>query len=208
MHLRFNIKFSIHTNQNQIIFFADGAVFKSLFDFPLKMYDSPHVEGEKLPRLHRRRHDMKKVIESRLTFLWAALFILTAAAAYAEEDRYQIVIEESFYVVKPENREKFLEVYREKLYPFWSEMRKKGVTVDEYRLYSQRVHTLEPLWTYKTVVKFKNYQSIDKWLEIRDEVYDKLFPGEGGYKAPRGEIDLITEEHWDEFIREIPLEKN
>ena len=139
--------------------------------------------------------------------LGAALILtLTALSTYAEESRYQIVIEESFYVVKPENKEKFLKIYREKLYPFWSEMQKTGVIVDEYRLYSQRVHTLEPLWTYKTVVKFKDYQSIDKWLEMRDRVYDRLFPGEGGYKAPRKEIDMITEEHWDEFIREIPLE--
>lgn len=144
----------------------------------------------------------------RFILIAAAVSVLTAAAAYADEGRYKIVIEESFYVVKPENRDKFLRVYREKLYPFWSEMREMGIIVDEYRLYSQRVHTLEPLWTYKTVVKFKNYQSIDRWLETRDEVYNKLFPGEGGYKSPRGEIDLITEEHWDEFVREIPLDKN
>ena len=82
-----------------------------------------------------------------------------------------------------------------------------GIIADEYKLYSQRVHTLDPLWTYKTVVKFPNYEALDKWLEKRDEVYNKLFPGEGGYKAPRKEIDLITESHWDEFIREIPLQK-
>jgi hypothetical protein len=115
------------------------------------------------------------------------------------------VIEESFYVVKPEHSEKFLRIYREKLYPFWAEMQKMGIIADEYKLYSQRVHTLEPHWTYKTVVKFPNYGALDKWLETRDEVYQKLFPGEDGYKAPRKEIDLITEAHWDEFIREIPL---
>ena len=143
--------------------------------------------------------------------LFAALLCVSAgAAAFAQSqdpDRYKVVIEESFYVVKPENRDKFLKIYREKLYPFWSEMQKRGVIVGEYRLYSQRVHTLSPLWTYKTVVKFKNYESIDKWLSLRDEVYNSLFPGEGGYEGPRKELDLITEEHWDEFIREIPLSK-
>ncbi len=208
MHLRFHIKFSIHKYQNQIIFSVNSHILKSLFDFPLKIYDSPQVNGGKLPRLSERRRIMKKNITLKFTFLSAALLVLTAAAAFADEDRYKIVIEESFYVVRPENKDKFLEVYREKLYPFWSEMQKMGIIVDEYRLYSQRVHTLEPLWTYKTVVKFKNYQSIDRWLEMRDEVYNKLFPGEGGYKSPRDEIDLITEEHWDEFIREIPLSKN
>ena len=141
--------------------------------------------------------------------LYAALFIallcVSAAIPAQAQERYKIVIEESFYVIKPENTDKFLKVYREKLYPFWSEMQKRGIIVDEYRLYSQRVHTLSPLWTYKTVVKFKDYESVDKWLSLRDEGYDSLFPGEGGYAAPRKEIDLITEEHWDEFIREIPL---
>lgn len=37
-------------------------------------------------------------------------------------DRFKVVIEESFYVVKAENKDKFLQVYREKLYPFWHKM--------------------------------------------------------------------------------------
>jgi len=147
---------------------------------------------------------MKKVIQSILilTILFSGV-----TASYSQDDRYKLVIEESFYVVKPENTEKFLKVYREKLYPFWSEMQKRGIIVGEYKLYSQRLHTLDPHWTYKTVVAFKNYDAVDKWLELRDVVYDELFPGEGGYKAPRKEIDAITESHWDEFIREIPLQK-
>lgn len=123
----------------------------------------------------------------------------------AAQDRYKIVIEESFYVVKEENKEQFLQIYKSRIFPFWQEMKKKGIIVDDYRMYSQRIHTLEPLWTYKTVVKFPNYEAIDKWLEQRDTVYNKLFPGEGGYKAPRKQINLITEDHWDEFIREIPM---
>jgi len=147
---------------------------------------------------------LQKFIQSILVI---SVLFLSFNAAYSLEDRYKLVIEESFYVVKPENGEKFLEVYREKLMPFWSEMQDRGIIVGEYKLYSQRLHTLDPHWTYKTVVAFKNYEAVDKWLELRDDVYDSLFPGEGGYKAPRKEIDAITESHWDEFIREIPLQK-
>lgn len=147
---------------------------------------------------------MRTIIQSILII---SILFSGLTTAYSLEDRYKLVIEESFYVVKPENSDKFLQVYREKLFPFWSEMQKKGIIVGEYKVYSQRLHTLEPHWTFKTVVAFKNYDALDKWLELRDEVYDKLFPGEGGYKAPRGEIDAITESHWDEFIREIPMKK-
>lgn len=147
---------------------------------------------------------MQKIIQSILVI---SVLFSSLTTAYSLEDRYKLVIEESFYVVKPENSEKFLEVNREKLYPFWSEMQKREIIVGEYKLYSQRLHTLEPHWTYKTVVVFKNYEAVDQWLELRDEVYNGLFPGEGGYKAPRKEIDAITESHWDEFIREIPLRK-
>lgn len=147
---------------------------------------------------------MQKIIQSILVI---SVLFSSLTTAYSLEDRYKLIIEESFYVVKPENSEKFLEVNREKLYPFWSEMQKRGVIVGEYRLYSQRLHTLEPHWTYKTVVVFKNYEAVDQWLKLRDEVYNGLFPGEGGYKAPRKEIDTITESHWDEFIREIPMKK-
>ncbi|MCH8013653.1 MAG: hypothetical protein IH823_02515 [Candidatus Dadabacteria bacterium] len=147
---------------------------------------------------------MQKIIQSILVI---SVLFSSLTTAYSLEDRYKLVIEESFYVVKPENSEKFLEVNREKLYPFWSEMQKREIIVGEYKLYSQRLHTLEPHWTYKTVVVFKNYEAVDQWLELRDEVYNGLFPGEGGYKAPRKEIDTITESHWDEFIREIPMKK-
>jgi len=138
-----------------------------------------------------------------LILLFNLCFFVNDSSAAGND--YNIVIEESFYVVKEENKEKFLQIYKSRLFPFWQEMKKKGIIVDDYRMYSQRIHTLEPLWTYKTVVKFKNYQSIDKWLENRDTVYNKLFPGEAGYKGPRKQIDLITEAHWDEFIREIPM---
>ncbi len=147
---------------------------------------------------------MQKIIQSILVI---SVLFSSLTTAYSLEDRYKLIIEESFYVVKPENSEKFLEVNREKLYPFWSEMQKRGIIVGEYKLYSQRLHTLEPHWTYKTVVVFKNYEAVNQWLELRDEVYNGLFPGEGGYKAPRKEIDTITESHWDEFIREIPMKK-
>jgi len=141
-------------------------------------------------------------IVSLILFFNFCFFINDTGAAGND---YKIVIEESFYVVKEENKEQFLQIYKSRLFPFWQEMKEKGIIVDDYRMYSQRIHTLKPLWTYKTVVKFKNYQSIDKWLENRDTVYNKLFPGEGGYKGPRKQIDLITEAHWDEFIREIPM---
>lgn len=147
---------------------------------------------------------MQNIIQSILVL---CVLLSSVTVVYSQEDRYKLVIEESFYVVKPENTDKFLEVYREKLYPFWNEMQNRGIIVGEYKIYSQRLHTLDPHWTFKTVVRFKNYDAVDKWLELRDEVYDKLFPGEGGYKAPRGEIDAITESHWDEFIREIPMKK-
>lgn len=145
---------------------------------------------------------MKKFILSIMLFSFLFSGLNTV---HAQDARYQYVIEESFYVVKPENTEKFLEVYREKLMPFWNEMQNRGVIVGEYKLYSQRLHTLKPHWTYKTVVVFPNYAAVDEWLRLRDQVYDSLFPGEGGYKAPRKEIDRITESHWDEFTREIPM---
>ncbi len=133
------------------------------------------------------------------------LNIMLVGNGHTKKDGYKTVIEESYYVVDEKNKEKFIRIYKSRLFPFWQKMKEMGLIVDDYRMYSQRIHTLKPLWTYKTTVKFKNYQAIDKWLEIRDEVYNKMFPGEGGYKGPRKKINLITEKHWDEFIREIPL---
>lgn len=143
-----------------------------------------------------------------ITMIFAALLItlyLFKASPFAEENKYQVVIEESYYVVSPENQDRFLEIYKEKVYPFWAEMNKMGLTDGDIQMYSQRVHTLHPKWTYKTIVRFKNYNAIDTWLQKRDEVYNKLFPNAGGYKSVSREISERTEEHWDEFIREVPL---
>jgi hypothetical protein len=145
-----------------------------------------------------------------LTGVFAALLITLFAfetGHSAEEDGYKTVIEESFYVVSPMNQGKFLEIYKEKVYPFWSEINKMGLIDGDIKMYSQRVHTLKPKWTYKTVLRFKSYASIDRWLKERDNIVNKLFPNQGGYESLRREISLITEEHWDELIREIPLNR-
>lgn len=134
-----------------------------------------------------------------------SIFLVTSHSFAEEKERYQVVIEESYYKVEPDNEDKFLELYRKKVFPFWKEMERLGLIDSEIRMYTQRVHTLKPSWTFKTVVRFKNYNAIDKWLEKRDEVYGRLFPQEGEYKTIRNEISAITENHWDEFIREIPL---
>jgi hypothetical protein len=120
--------------------------------------------------------------------------------------RDQVVIEESFYIVRPENQDKFLEIYKVKVYPFWQEMNKMGLTDGDIKMYSQRLHTLKPHWTFKTIIRFKNYNAIETWLQKREEVFNKLFPNEGGYNKVSKDIAEITEEHWDEFIREITLE--
>lgn len=139
------------------------------------------------------------------TLLTLCFLLIVNGDVYGQKSDYKTVIEESYYLVDEENKEKFLHIYRSRLFPFWQKMGDMGLLVDQYRMYSQRVHTIKPLWTYKTVVKFKNYAAIDKWLEIKDEVYNKMFPGEGGYSGPRKQIGLITKDHWDEFIREIPM---
>ena len=149
---------------------------------------------------------MKRFTTIIVAELLITLFFFNPGAS-AEEGRYQTVIEESFYVVSPENQDKFLEIYKEKVYPFWKEMNKMGLIDGDIKMYSQRVHTLDPKWTYKTVVRFKNYGAIDTWLQKRDEVFNKLFSDAGGYEKIRKEISVITGEHWDEFIREIPLNR-
>ncbi len=147
---------------------------------------------------------MKRSITISFATLLITLLFFNSAPS-AEEDKYQTVIEESFYVVSPQNQDKFLEIYKEKVYPFWSEVNKLGLIDGDIKMYSQRVHTLKPKWTYKTVVRFKSYASIDGWLKERDNIVHKLFSNQTDYESFRKEISLITEEHWDELIKEIPL---
>jgi len=149
---------------------------------------------------------MKRVL--LLAFFLVLIFNLFSRTehSFAEEDRYKIVVEESFYSVAPKNEERFLEIFKTKMFPFWKEIKNMGLIEGDIKMYSQRIHTLKPRWSYKTVVRFRNYAAIDKWLEKREEIFNRLFPNEGGYKELGKGIKSITEEHWDEFIREIPLE--
>jgi len=140
------------------------------------------------------------VITLFITFLFPSTYSL------AQKENCQFVIEESYYKVNPENEDEFLEIHKKKIFPFWKEVEKMGLIDGEMRMYTQRIHTLKPSWTYKTVVRFKNYGAIDKWLEKREEIINKLFPEEGGYNTIRKKVMAITEEHWDELIKEIPLE--
>jgi len=139
------------------------------------------------------------VITLFITFLFPSTYSL------AQKENCQFVIEESYYKVNPENEDEFLEIHKKKIFPFWKEVEKMGLIDGEMRMYTQRIHTLKPSWTYKTVVRFKNYGAIDKWLEKREEIINKLFPEEGGYNNLRKKVMVITEGHWDELIREVPL---
>jgi len=145
-----------------------------------------------------------------IIIFFIALFLLLSLSnplqAQAQEDKEQIVIEESYYKVKPGMEEKFLEIYRSKFYLFWEEVHKLGLTDGSIKMYTQRIHTLEPSWTYKTVVRFKNYAAIDEWLKKRDEIIKRLFPNIDKYSKIRSEADDLTEENWYELSREIPLE--
>ena len=140
------------------------------------------------------------VITLFITFLFPSTYSL------AQKENCQFVIEESYYKVNPENEDEFLEIHKKKIFPFWKEVEKMDLIDGEIKMYTQRIHTLKPSWTYKTVVRFKNYNAIDQWLEKREEIINKLFPEEGGYNAIRKKVMAITEEHWDELIKEIPLE--
>lgn len=149
---------------------------------------------------------MKKQNITGITLLIFLLSLFFTGYSHAETDRYKVVIEESYYTVAYENEDEFLKIYKEMLFPFWHEMKNRGIIQDDIRMYSQRVHQFKPHWSFKTVVRFTNYNSIDKWLDSRDEVMNKLFPGQGGYKTVRAKISAITLEHWDNLIRELPLE--
>ncbi len=137
----------------------------------------------------------------------ALLLLVFFVCADAHAQNKSPVIEESFYVVASENREEFLAIYKTRLFPFWEEMRRMEIIKGKYRMFSQRLHTKDPVWTFKTVVRFTNYEAVDIWLRVRDRVFESLFPGEGGYKGVRKRVDVLhrNDRHWDEFIREIPL---
>ena len=109
-----------------------------------------------------------------------SVYLITSHSFGEEKDRYQVVIEESYYKVKPENEDKFIYLCKKKVFPFWKEMERLGLIDGEIRMYTQRVHSLKPSWTFKTVVRFKDYTAIDMWLEKREEVFNKLLPDEGG----------------------------
>lgn len=137
-----------------------------------------------------------------------SLFVIPFTSKADETpERYKNVIEESYYTVAHENKKEFLKIYKERIFPFWREMKSMGLIQEDIRMYSQRIHPKTPKWSYKTVVRFTNYESIDKWLELRDEVTNKLFPKEGGYKKMRARISAITEDHWDDLVREERLEE-
>ncbi|NIX15870.1 MAG: hypothetical protein GWN11_08305 [Candidatus Dadabacteria bacterium] len=137
-----------------------------------------------------------------------SLFIIPInSSAEDVPERYKVVIEESYYVIAYENKEEFMKIYKEMIFPFWREMKKMGLIEDDIKMYSQRIHPKKPHWTHKTIIRFKNYHAIDKWLASREEVVNRLFPKEGGYKKMRARIAAITEAHWDDLVRELPLDE-
>src|SRR4030065_1755207 len=116
---------------------------------------------------------MQRVILGLVVTLFIT-FLFPSTYSLAQKENYQFVIEESYYKVNPQNEDEFLEIHKKKFFPFWKEVEKMDLIDGEIKMYTQRIHTLKPSWTYKTVVRFKNYNAIDQWLEKKEENINKI----------------------------------
>ncbi len=67
---------------------------------------------------------MKSLFYFALTF---SIFLIPFKSHGQDvDDRYKVVIEESYFTVAHENKEQFLKIYKEKIFPFWKEIKKMG----------------------------------------------------------------------------------
>jgi hypothetical protein len=79
-----------------------------------------------------------------LAFITFIVLSFPEVYCFAEEGRYQVVIEESYYKVRPEHQDEFLELYKKKIFPFWKEIEKMGLIDGEIKMYTQRIHFISP----------------------------------------------------------------
>ena len=123
----------------------------------------------------------------------------------AGEASGQPVTVEYYYKLVPGGMKEWLDLYGKNHHPILKQLVKEGLILSE-RLYERRFHAQQPEWDYKVVLVWRDWAALEQARPREQEITRALYPNQEEHQTQERRRWELTVEHWDDVLREVPLE--
>jgi len=128
----------------------------------------------------------------------------TQASATAAQKGAPVTIE-YYYKLVPGGASEWLELYLKNHNPILKQLMKEGLLKSE-KLYERRFHAATPPWDYKVVMVWRDWRALEEAQAYEPEIIRTLYPDKPEHDRQDKRRWELTESHWDDVLKEVPLE--
>lgn len=112
---------------------------------------------------------------------------------------------EYYYKLAPGANKEWLALYKKNHNPILKQLMKEGLLRSE-TLYERRYHAAAPAWDYKITMVWRDWAALEQAREREPEVIRSLYPNKEDHDRQETRRWEITEQHWDDVLREVSLD--
>ncbi len=137
-------------------------------------------------------------------------FVVTPLLAFAQAEGGGAppgapVTIEYYYKLVPGGTAEWLALYKKNHNPILKELMKEGLLKSE-KLYERRFHAETPAWDFKIVMVWRDWMALEEAHHREPEIIRTLYPDKAAHEQQEKRRWEITVAHWDDVLREVPLE--
>jgi hypothetical protein len=99
----------------------------------------------------------------------------------------------------------WLALYKKNHNPILQQLIKEGLLKSE-KLYERRFHAASPDWNFKVVMVWRDWAALQEANTREPEIIHSLYPDKAAHDREEKRRWELTERHWDDVLREVPLE--
>ncbi len=137
-------------------------------------------------------------------------FSVLASPTGAEEASGPSVTIEYYYklvpgAMVPGGTSEWLALYKKNHNPILKRLMKEGLILSE-KAYERRFHAESPAWDYKVVMVWRDWAALQQANEREPEIIRSLYPDRAAHDREEKRRWELTERHWDDVLKEVPLE--
>lgn len=128
-----------------------------------------------------------------------------APSAGGEHPASKPVTIEYYYKLAPGGAAEWLALYKKNHHPILKQLLKEGILKSE-KLVTRRFHAETPDWDYKIVMVWRDWEALEDAHNREPEIIKSLYPNKQDHEQQEKHRWELTVAHWDDVLREVPLE--
>ncbi len=105
----------------------------------------------------------------------------------------------------PGGPSEWLSLYQKNHRPILKELKKEGILLSE-KIYERKFHAESPAWDYKVVMVWRDWAALEESGKREPEIIRSLFPDKAAHDREEKRRWELTEKHWDDVLREVPVD--